>query len=1297
MEPVPSAPSRMPEEFDVPYPSREDPDIQSLIYSKTEFRECVSGPNPSNDKKVVPMFFNSQVLYQRVLYAYGSVMLLYEQSSGKTGCFKCYIDYMRKNHPGEIRTTYYVSAKLLKDEFVDQVVFGHFASEEDKELVRKGIKSRKTIAKMSLRRQDIVCLTYGAFAKLIEAYDTTEELNKHFSACNVVIDEFHKIKLSEATDVGTQDREKLSRYKQYWRLSRLCPTCTITLASGTPVTDNINEFIHPYHLLPGVKHIPTPLSKKIVRDVCKDYNIDPKTLGLEEDGLEEDGKMWAEGLKLAGPEPFQWNEDDKYDGMKQGDIIALMEKHERDHKEQVAAFVAEREVALEKLIRGKVMYARAPKTPAVVKYMDDEQVKMLNEVYDTPTRFLGIAYSEVTSKLRSEQVEVVDKIYSSIIEQPEYGDQSFNMALQKVSDTLVKDEKPRFEELVEAIEDARRNHSYIYSSDDRYVERDEFLMKTFTHVTMSEFQTLGYLYTIEHAPVNKKGVKSEGLYISELISGVVVFPSEEYAKYCVRYDVQKANEKYLKNYDFSNSYGGVGFDSCVEYEEKTIQVPVAATRNYSQKDRNRDVVVQVACKWFSDYLADFECLRNSSAILADIVWLIEREEGFPVYIPSKFKEAVLTTLLFALEARGYERFDTNGDLDEDGLPRTERKRVAIISKDSEKSARAILRAWGHPRNAQKKYIAALAVSPIGTTGINIPNAGHCCVTEPEHNSAPTRQAVFRVLRPNSHTELARIVKGYPWFWEEFPVYVHYYMPDMFGYKNDDDLKDLRKLVKGGKNNGLVDNLSGDRDENAWTVAHWRVYCNSHNKEVSEASFFRSIKKCAIDYEMNKGRNMRKDIEEFSFQSDYDTVHYDAYNCDTTLPIDTSTYESYYLSSKQLWDSKDLLAQLAESEYVTPTSMSISNESLTRYEVLYSLRRIVEQQATIGTNRLGLPLTLKEDHGLFYPALDFLQKPSSSLVTYTQTPVLIRRQPVDGLAAGMIYEEKLERIKNKIMSSPVYKDYLTTIPNAYKCALLESVLNKKITRTPLVKWEVRVFDAYKDLCIASTEGDRELVVVHQLSNLYTSGFNYNAVGAVVNPKGNMRICVDSSGPLEGGVWRECTLAENEHYGPMLNKRIESVLNTYYVKFEHIGFIGVIVRSDKVHIRKFTIKEVKNKDGTVSKVYSSRSTGQDIESHDSAAVLFGMLYMLSPEKHNVNVSKEERANLLEYFKERKVGKVKMSAKTFTKWEPAKLRFYYEMNTEKKHEPSVARQICDRLLGLGAIYPLVGDAKLAVEKVK
>lgn len=1206
---------RPPESFFIPYPSRDDKNIQSLVCSKAEYRECKSGPDPFKDERVSDKYFNSQVLFQRLLTSYGSIMLLFQQSAGKTGCFSCYHEYVTKNTPGEISKFYYVSGDLQGKEFEDQIA-KTFGSDEDKELLSNDKIKRKTAMKRILKRKNIVKMTYEGMAKKIKSIENNDVLIHTFADACVMIDEFDEIKLSEAKDTEKIQRNRLDNYKSYWRLFRLCSTCVVILATGTPIRDDVSEFIYSANLLPNTKQISTVLSQRIAKEVCDEHNIDPKSLGLE-----EGGKNWLTGFDI----------------------------NDKNTKR--------REKQLESILRGRIMQIRAPVTGAVVKYLDDEEIERLKKFY-------------------KEEIKREANVY-----------------------------------------------------------RDNDIDKYVTDVYMSKFQTLGYLHSLRS---DESGLRTQPTQAS-----IFVFPQKEYAKKVLN---EEDADYMLKDLSFEDTYGGAGFNRCFEggknkaskkdensKKSKKTQVSVK-----KKKKNSGDYMGYAPKEWFAEYLADDNLLRNSSAIISDIVYLSQLKDGFPVYVPSKFLESCLVVTMHALKLRGFNVYTGDEKIHDNGLP-SKRNRVAIISPEQSNVFKEILRVWGHPANVTGEYIKTLLVSPAGATGLNIPNAGHCCITEPRSNSSKTRQAEYRILRPNSHIASLKYVKE-KWGWDEFPVYVHYYIPQPYAYTEaatemagreisgssdssdssdksnetseeesnvtseegssaesnsaseessvdneeifDNELAEFKKLVpRESKNGKLVFDTLLSNKYKGYVPSHWTLYSLSHDKDLEEASLMRSIRRIAVDAPLNVGRNVRKDIADGSFEADYQLAKYEPYNCDETLPVDYSTYETYYMGSKQLWTSKEFLSFVTSVGYLEANKITHSTyKSLAPQEIITALRRLVESRELVGLNYIGFPVVLQEDSGVFYTTSNHSHESSVKLIAHNSVDTFTSSATLNNEVFHRLDANAIKEYKRNLEKSESYKAYLLSIPNVYKCALLEEAINE-LSKEEYVRdeenWVARTVCTLINLFISVDEPGTEngMVVVHQVNNLYSGyGNNFVAVDKIVNVKNHLRI-------FNGISWYDCTDEENDYYSKYLSEVIESQLQDFYKRHEGLGFIGIIVRVDKIHIRTFAINNGK---------YVSKSKGQNVFSLPHKTLL-DMLYKLDPEDENG--SEKEKKRYINLMKKTKIGDKPLSDKTLSSFTAGKLKFFYENKDKQKHE--LSKTLCTKLNERDAIFAIVGDVDEVIKK--
>jgi hypothetical protein len=308
--------------YNAPYPLRNDENIQSLIYSKKEFRDCISEDKIASG--IVEGYFNTQVLVQRYVSAFGSVLLWQEAGSGKTGAYEYYRKYMKENRPGEISTFYYIAPETQIKDFERQVTYEFDSKISEIDANSPKTKSEKTEIRHSMASKNYSTMTYIAFSNLIKSMKTKQQIIKEFSSVAVMIDEAQFMKLTESKDSSGNDlqRQRLEVYTEIMKVSILCPQCVFIIATGTPITNEISEFIHQANLIPGIKQIRTKLSQKIVKTLKESMQIEYK-LGWHDIDLDS----------------------------------------------------ADAQDQLEKALRGYIMYSKSPTTDAIEAYIPPDSKK----------------------------------------------------------------------------------------------------------------------------------------------------------------------------------------------------------------------------------------------------------------------------------------------------------------------------------------------------------------------------------------------------------------------------------------------------------------------------------------------------------------------------------------------------------------------------------------------------------------------------------------------------------------------------------------------------------------------------------------------------------------------------------------------------------------------------------------------------------------------------------------------------------------------------------------------------------
>jgi hypothetical protein len=1145
--------SRLLESYDVPYPSSKDPEIRRLIWAKKEYRECTSGPKTFEDVRVSKKYFNIQVFFQRFLVPYKVCLLYYEPSSGKTGAYKCYQEYMTTERPGEVKKFYYFAGKAQINDFSEQVAlnFGTSTTRQTFETAKGNIKKihniRRTLIRTNMKREGFETMTYGKFRVMVDKM-SNEEIIKEFSSAALFIDEVQFIKLDDSKDASQtkQDRKRADIYKAFYRVSRLCPKCTFVISTGTPITNNVNDLIYQINLLPGDMLVETPVAVKIANDV---------------------EAKW--GIKA----PKKW---------------IKLNLHTEDQSEL--------EAELEPVLRGKVLYARAPETDAVKSYMTDSKIKSLGKNFP----FYNVK---------------------------EYDHETW-----------------------------------------REIEYDDDIHKYLTTYIMSMYQYNNY---------RKVHSVSTSVYAEARQASVFIFPTREFASLSLR-------EQQQGNHD--GIIGEEGFHYCCEIEEIDITDRIG-TKGYTENRKiTRTVKTWKAKDFFKEYVNNLYKVKNSGIKIYDIVMHFKNENTGPICAASSYVYQTCVLIGVILKVHGFEEYnpELTNIYDVDLLATDKRPRFAILGTKNKKSHQDILRVFNHKDNVRGEYIKGILITPVSSVGLNIYNVEHMFIIDPPFTPAALEQSEKRVFRPTSHL-YSSIYMQKKYGTKIFPVYVYYCIAEIPPVKDE--------------------NIRGTRD--------WTLYSSLYEKEKENSKVMHVIKRVAVDAKTNERRNIRESVKDFTAEADYLEADYlddNAYLMDdgSEVPVDTSTYDSYYISKELNIPKHKIHAYLLSIKHnQSATIMDIVkglNYEYTSTEILTLMKNLVEEQKIIGTDALGFDIVLNEDTGVFYTSRDYLNVTDRSLEYYSNFASIRSTKTLDSITTDYLDKKRLDKYKEDISTKEDYKDYIASkMPNVYKCKLLEdallSMVNEDVEESESTGelWIKRILETLRLLyeTIKTPFGE---VIVHQVNSLYFgTGTNYNPVDSVLKAKQQLRILYYKSGNNKL-TWSDCNEIEALQYSKQLNLLFATDLNDLYKKHADLGFIGIIVRPDAVHIRQFKI--VKGK-------VESRRTGKNCEGFKLRALL-PMLYKACGPHNKIEstggtttlaTTKRNLINTI-YSSMSALGVGEPIAKeALNKLDVSELKFYNKIlqkrNSDTNYKP--AMKLCLCLLKRGAIYNVIGDPLTTISRIR
>lgn len=1153
----------------VPYPDRNDPDIQSRIWAKREFRECASGPRDSDDVRVSPVYYNIQIFFQRYLSAYRSVLLYFEPGSGKTGCYKCFQEYCSKFRPGAVSAFYYFAAKTQLNDFTEQVSVD-FGSESTKEafemvsgdvgdgrIIQKRIQNeRSRLTKQGIRAAKFSPMVYGRFRKIVDGM-TNEEVFDTYRNAVIFIDEVQFIKLDEDKDATVkrpketkeekeERRERVAIYNAFYRVARLCPDCYFVVSTGTPMTNNVNDLLYQINLLPGRTLIRTAVSKAIALEMYENH-------------------------KIPMPTEDEWVD---------------LDLHNEDQ--------GELEERMEEVLRGKVMYARAPETEAVKSFLTDDVIEKLGTRY------------------------------------PFHDDPSYDYWNW------------------------------------RTIEFDVDCHRVLSTYTMSEFQSHNYLQVHD----TRLRVHNDSRHAS-----IFVFPKPEYMRMVVSKGIAAANkltlegvlghEKELKNYIV---------------EKKIILTGATGTLSYKQRVQ-RDIPTYEPADdgLFKKYIKDLNNVKNSGIKIYEIVMHALNPKVGPFSVASTYVHVTCVLTMVILKEHGFSEYNPEVDniyTTETLDPSKKKRRCAILAAWNKGVHQEILRLARHKDNVRGKYLKCIFITPVSSTGINISNQESIFIIDPPFTPAQLEQSEKRVRRPNSHTNSSEWAKKH-WGIDKFPLYTFYMVAQ----------PDLQMAEEHG--------VEGTESR------EWSLYASMYQKDVQNARVMRGLKKIAIDAQANWTRNVRDSIMDGTQEADYLPAEYTPYNIDLTLPIDTTTYDSYYAASdlkiprEKIHNFFRSLPQ--HSAGTIPDIIASLGNQYTAVELGIYLKRMVEEQLIPGTDPFGFNVILSEDAGVFYLSREIYRNPDPSLQYYTNFLALESVNTLESVVPDFLDEEKMDRYISEIEQGNDFADYISeSVPNAYKSKLVENAFVMRYSGTmirDLPLWAQRILTT-TFLLHTQLATETGAVVVHQINSLFNgtgSGTNFNPVDSVLKASQQLRIM----NVKQGLVWKDCTKPEADLYCGALNSRFVTELGAMYQKYAQVGCVGVIVRFDAVHIRRFTVTST----GVLNKGTGKNSTGFKPKSllpllYKAWAYSEGILDSDMDEDRATEdkiVEVQERMIALDYEP--------IAMKILASLPSGAVRYYLSVlgKIEDDSNYSAGKELCELLYEIGAIYTVIGEALPTIERIR
>ena len=1197
-------------DFVKPYPSRNDPDIQSLIYAKKEFRELVPDPNPDNGEyRVDPMFFNHQILFQRIMSEYGCVFLESGTGSGKSGCIAALEVYQRKHRAGEIKDFYYIAGKDQQNDFTNQIT-RTFGSIEEQARYAKGTKQERT-QKRRMMKAHFKTLTYNEISREIETRATNDELLRDFGNSAFFFDEIQTIKLSEKLDLNkTRDRFKI--YANIWRLTHVCKYAMVAIITATITTNNINESLYHANLLPRTKQFDTKLSRRVVEYL--------ETLGYDipaQDWSEIDTSIIDE----IDPDYYDHLKGVECDGTPIGTDIEIPDYTARLNK---------LEIQREAVLRGRILYVRSPETGAREVFPDSDE--------DTCShRFIrNLQMSKFQSEAYARTITETDhsKIKKNLVQTDDDAIERGKSALYQLPKQASVIVFPTQEHAIARIEEIKLGRM-------SKSEKSKYLQKT--------YRDPKYVPKISTIPgvVGKKGI----LDIVTIESKTVTRTANDYMTY----------SHYEKN--------------------------VAQNRMGVKKQKT-----MVVAPWFAEYATYDELVHECSAKFWEIISYLEKPHIFNptpggpsnaglTYVSEEFYITNCLALAAILESRPlpetskwkgenvrWSAFNLARVEDwkyPDGQLRIKpAPRYIIYTSGADENVRAqSLELASHPKNVNGDYLMLIIATEVGTVGININNGAAMFFNTSRFTPGAMQQTKNRIFRATSHIEAikqARLLRN-----EDFVnVEVRYMVARVHPEIQEAYQKTGLEVLE-------IDSL---------------LYRVIYEKAFRFGILARMDCRIAVDAPINARRNIRAltDLPKSENTNYSDQVQYIPYKFNSQMPIDYTTYNIYYTEES----IPRVEASLAEAfgiynhypiNYILDTLAKTHKYS--KQEIANAIRYLVETSKILLHDRSGYPQYLTESRGILYITRDPSAASEASMHYYSSNIIYSSQSILEKYAVDIIdiSFEILTLGSNQLADPDVYKNWFAELDAYKKIKLFETAWILYIAGTKPPAWVRRIIDAAKHLYAKdSTDG----TIVHEIELVYSKTTNYNAVDGLLRPSAHLRVYTD-------GIWRHTNDYERDYYAKVIEDKMNVKFETYYKKFQAIGILGIIVRPDLVHIREFQYNAKTDK---FKSTEGTKCTGL------KPYVLIGMIFDVEPE-FQVPDPKTLASNISRiamYFKVSKKSVEKLAVEN-----PAKLAYYIARIEDREDESirnktELCAELCSKLLVVGAIFPIIGSAKITISKI-
>ena len=563
---------------------------------------------------------------------------------------------------------------------------------------------------------------------------------------------------------------------------------------------------------------------------------------------------------------------------------------------------------------------------------------------------------------------------------------------------------------------------------------------------MSDFQSIGYL-TAEK--IAKTGLRKPARHASNF-----VFPRE----------LKSVKGKLIFNPEEVGLFGQEGFKKYIDYDQDR--------RNYKFKPQ------------YKSFFDNPENLLECSSKFINIIELCEQAEGSSFCYTDTFANYSGAALLgLCFESFGYERYNTKSppfattggktkltsfctkddlnldvNLQKKILIQPKKRYALLTSLSDDETIRNILTLFNSKENVNGDYIKVILASVKAREGLNLANVQNIHLVNPAWNQSAMYQAMYRAIRATSHVELLKILK-------------------QKAIENKQDPESVRVTINVYQHCSLPDSESEvvkefAEDMDIDSSVERQMYLWSEQKDRNNSVVMRMLKKCALDCQLHKHRNIRSTDKDYSPVCNYEQCEYQCF--DPSPPpntLDFSTYDVYYQDELVEKIKKQLIVLFEKKNSYTATEIF---DAITEFPAKFILQGISEmiKDKTPFVNRYGYTSFLDQDGNQFF-LINELNSYSNEAVEnmfvnelktvskteYNENLYAVGRKDIED-TIRIVRMPKDENKVDKLLEDEDLLDKVETLDTNVLITLIENILVKKKKGLVLTEQELDVLQKYR---------------------------------------------------------------------------------------------------------------------------------------------------------------------------------------------------------------------------------------------